>query len=388
MNGNVRVGKLLGIPFYVNLSWFLVIGLMTLIYGEQLARFPELPGFTCWLLGLIVALLSFASVVVHELGHSFVTIAQGIKVKSIRLFIFGGISSLEKELETPLSTFLVAIAGPVVSLALFGVFTIIRINLTFLDFLTAIATFLALLNLVLALFNLIPCFPLDGGNILKAAIWQITSNPNEGIFVVGRVGQFFGWLAVITGGLAIVGISSVGSFEIILVEGLWTILIGWFLLRNAGFSVQSAMVSRFTAQEAVIPNSPIVNFNLNLREFANNYIIGKNKWEKFLVTNEAGQLLGAILVDDIYKIPTSQWNGVPVQELMQPLESVDTVERTQSLLEVVKRLEQQKSIQSAVVRNDGTAVGLISRASIIQFLQKHTSKSLLKRILDFGQITF
>ncbi|MEM9272890.1 MAG: site-2 protease family protein [Cyanobacteria bacterium P01_F01_bin.143] len=380
MKGNVRVGNLLGIPFYVNHSWFLVLGLMTLIYGEQLARFPELPGFTCWLLGLIVSLLSFFSVVAHELGHSFITIAQGIKVKSITLFLFGGLASLEKEFETPLQTFWVAIAGPLVSLSLFGILTIIRVNLAFLDYLTAIATLLALLNLVLALFNLIPCLPLDGGAILKAAIWQITSNPNKGIFFAGRVSQFFGWLVVITGGLDIVGISSVGGFEISWVEGFYTILIGWLLIRNAGFSVQSAIVSRFTAQEAVIPNSPIVSFKLTLRAFTNNYIIGKNKWEKFLAINEAGQLLGAILVDDIKKVPTSKWNKVYVYKLIQPLEDCDTVKATQSLLEVVKRLEKQESLQLAVVRDDGTAVGLISRVSIIQFMQQHTSKFSVKRV--------
>ena len=124
MNGNIRVGSLFGIPFYVNPSWFFVVGLMTLTYGVQLAAFPQLTGIIPWILGLFASLLLFASVLAHELGHSFVAMAQGIEVKSITLFIFGGLATLEKESKTPLQAFLVAIAGPIVSLLLCGIFTI------------------------------------------------------------------------------------------------------------------------------------------------------------------------------------------------------------------------------------------------------------------------
>ncbi|NJO94038.1 MAG: site-2 protease family protein, partial [Hydrococcus sp. RM1_1_31] len=293
MNGNIRIGNLFGIPFYVNPSWFFVLGLVTLSYGGQLAAFSQLGGITPWILGFVAALLLFASVVAHELGHSFVAISQGIEVKSITLFLFGGLASLEKESDTPLKAFLVAIAGPLVSLLLFGLLAIVATNLSFPAPIEAIITLLATINLVLGLFNLIPGLPLDGGNVLKALVWKITGNPNKGIIFASRFGQFFGWLAVIIGGLAILGISPIGSF--------WTLLIGWFLLQNAGFAAQTARVQEtldgYSAKDAIAADSPVVVEGLTLREFVNNYVIGKEKWQKFLVTNEAGQLLGSIAVE-------------------------------------------------------------------------------------------
>jgi Zn-dependent protease len=368
MNGNIRIGNLFGIPFYVNPSWFFVLGLVTLSNGGQLATFPQLTGILPWILGLVAALLLFTSVVAHELGHSFVAIAQGIKVRSISLFLFGGLATLEKESDTPLKAFLVAIAGPVVSLILFGLFAILATNLSLPAPLEAIVSLLASINLILGLFNLIPGLPLDGGNILKAVVWQITGNPNKGTIFASRVGQFFGWLAIILGGLYILGISQIGSF--------WTLLIGLFLLQNAGFSAQSARVqetlNQYIAQDVVIPNSPIVSGELTLRDFVNNYIIGKDKWEKFFVTNEAGKLLGAIDVGELKKVPTSKWTEVLVSDFIQPVQAIETVRANQPLLEVIKRLEQENLQQLMVVSDYGVVVGLLEKASIINFLQQKT----------------
>ena len=160
MNNNLRLGSLFGSPFFVNPSWFLVVGLVTLSYGEQLSLFPQLTGAAPWGLGLATALLLFASVVAHELGHSLLAIAQGIEVKSITLFLFGGLANLEKESETPLEAFAVAIAGPLVSLILFGLLTVVGANLTLPLPFQAIVSLLAAINLALALFNLIPGLPL------------------------------------------------------------------------------------------------------------------------------------------------------------------------------------------------------------------------------------
>ena len=366
MNGNIRIGNLFGIPFYVNPSWFLVFSLITLTYGGQLALFPQLGGIIPWILGSVAALLLFASVVAHELGHSLAAISQGIKVKSITLFLFGGLANLEKESATPFEAFLVAIAGPVVSLLLFGLFTIIGINFTLTPPLTAILSLLASINLALAVFNLIPGLPLDGGNILKALVWQITGNPNQGIIFASRVGQLFGWLAVIIGGLGTIGLTQFGNF--------WTLLIGFFLLQNAGLSAQSARVQEalnsFTAQDAVIPNSPIIPEALNLREFANNYVIGQDKWQKFLVTNEGGQLIGTLSVEDLKKVPTSQWTETSVKQLLRVPESISTVQANLPLLEVVKLLEAGKIRQLTVITENGSVVGLLEKASIIELLQK------------------
>jgi Zn-dependent protease/CBS domain-containing protein len=367
MNGNLRVGNLFGIPFYVNPSWFLVLGLVTWSYGSGLAaQFPEL-GVAAWGLGLVTALLLFASVLAHELGHSFVAMAQGIEVKSITLFIFGGLASLGEESKTPGGSFKVAIAGPLVSFALFGLFTAINLFVALPSALAAIVALLSYINLALGVFNLIPGLPLDGGNVLKSIVWKITGKPYKGVAFASRVGQFFGWVGVALGILSILGLSNVGS--------IWTLLIGWFLLQNAGRSAQSATVqeklSGLTAGDAVDPDSPIISANSSLREFANGYIIGNEKnWQKFLVTDENGQLVGAISVDSMKTVPTNDWWDVQVKELMQPTDQIDTVSSDKPLLEVIGLLEEKKLPALAVIRDNGVLVGLLEKASIIQLLQK------------------
>lgn len=366
MNNNIRVGNLFGIPFFVNPSWFLILGLVTLSFGGQLAGFPQLSGLVPWILGLVTALLLFASVLAHELGHSVAAIQQGIKVKSITLFIFGGLASLERESKTPGEAFVVAIAGPLVSLLLFGLFTVLAVNLTAFGPLAMIINLLASINLVLALFNLLPGLPLDGGNILKSLVWKITGNPYKGVIFASRVGQFLGWFAVIVGGLATLGISPVGSF--------WTLLIGFFLLQNAGFSAQSAnlqdRLNSLTAADAVIPDSPIIPADLNLREFANNYVIGKGKWHKFLVTNRAEQLIGTVVVDDMKLVSTSLWPETSIQKVMKSTAETITVNAHQSLLEVVQLLEQKEVQQLPVIGENGVVIGLLEKASIMNLLQK------------------
>lgn len=366
MNGSIRVGNLFGIPFYVNPSWFLVLALVTFDFGGNLANFSELSGVLPWFLGFVTALLLFASVLAHELGHSFVAIQQGIEVKSITLFLFGGLASLEKESKSPLEAFLVAIAGPAVSLLLFALLYAVQANANLTSSLAAIVALLASINLALALFNLIPGLPLDGGNILKALVWQVTDNPHKGVLIASRVGQFFGWGGIIYGLLPIL---LYGSFS-----NIWFALIGLFLLQNAGMSAQSAMVQDqlegLTAEDAVIPNSPIVFADLSLREFANEYIIGKDQWRKFLVTDEAGQLLGVVVVDDLKTVPTSNWPVTPVRALMKPVKTLRTVQSDHSLLDVVKIMEKEQLDQLPVVSDKGVVLGILDTASIRSILEE------------------
>ncbi len=365
MNGTFRVGNLFGIPFYVNSSWFLVLFLVTLSYGGGLAaQFPNLPAGLPWLWGFLTALLLFASVLAHELGHSFVAIKQGIEVKSISLFLFGGLASLDKESETPAQAFWVAIAGPLVSLILCGFFTLIGATTGITGAPAAILGLLASINLALALFNLIPGLPLDGGNILKAAVWQITGNPYKGIVFAGRVGQIIGWMAIASGLLPVILFGGFPNF--------WNVLIGVFLLQNAGFAAQSATIqdklAKFTAADAVSPNSPVVSAEMSLREFANEYVIGKTNWRKFLVTDAEGKLAGTIAVDDLKLVATSNWPQTQVQELQKPA-PINTVKSHQSLLEVVAVLEAQKLTEVPVINESGLVVGIVEKIGIKNLLQ-------------------
>jgi Zn-dependent protease/predicted transcriptional regulator len=364
MNGNIRIGNLFGIPFFINPSWFFVLALVTWSYGSGLTQFPELTGVTPWLLGLVTALLLFSSVLAHELGHSFVAISQGISVKSITLFIFGGLATLEKESETPLQAFSVAIAGPLVSLLLFGLFTFVATTAPLTTPMQAIISLVAYINLVLAVFNMIPGLPLDGGNVLKAIVWKVTGNPNKGVIIAGRVGQVIGWIAIALGILSVIGVSQVGS--------IWTLLIGTFLLQNAGFAAQSATVqdklSQYTAEDAVIADSPLVSSSLSIREFVNNYVIGKERWKKFLVVDKNQQLLGFITTEDLKQIHTSDWNDIYLTELVKPVPEVDTIAADTSLLEVAKLFETTEARELVVIGAAGKVLGLLEKASIIKLM--------------------
>ncbi|MEH1895939.1 MAG: site-2 protease family protein [Nostoc sp.] len=369
MNGTIRVGNLFGIPFYIHPSWFLVLGLVTWSYSSGLAaQFPQLSAGLALLLGLITALMLFASVVAHELGHSFVAIRQGIDVKSITLFIFGGLASLEKESKTPGEAFWVAIAGPIVSLLLCGMVTAIGVTTTASGPLAAILGVLASVNLALALFNLIPGLPLDGGNILKAIVWKITGNPYKGVTFASRVGQIFGWVAILSGIVPLLFFGSFGNF--------WNLLIGFFLLQNAGNAAQFARVQEkltgLTAEDAVTIDSPIVSANLTLREFADERVISGQNWHRFLVTDDDGQLVGAIAIDNLRSVPTALWSETQVKEVMRPITQSTTVQSDQPLLEVMQLLEQQKLSVLPVIRKNGVLVGILEKTAIIQLLQSRT----------------
>jgi Zn-dependent protease len=367
MNGSIRIGNLFGIPFFINPSWFVILAYVTWSYGNYLyALFPEMGGLA-WLLGLGTALMLFASVLAHELGHSLVALSQGIAVKSITLFIFGGLASLEEESKTPGDAFKVAIAGPLVSFVLAGVFLLMTGFLTVPAPVLAVLGLLTYVNLALGLFNLIPGLPLDGGNVLKALVWKITGKPYKGIAFASGVGQFFGWVGILLGLASILGFSDVGS--------VWTLLVGWFLLQNAGRSAQSAAVqeklSGLTAADAVYPKSPVVKASLSLRELANDYIIGSEQpWRKFMVTDDEGKLIGEIEVDAMKTIPTNDWWNVNVEALTKPIDALTIIPAKESLLDVINRLQEDEKGVLAVVNEEGVLLGLIEKASIFLTLQR------------------
>jgi Zn-dependent protease/CBS domain-containing protein len=370
MNGNIRVGNLFGIPFYINPSWFVVLALVTWVYGSQFAA-----SGAPWLWGLSTALLLFASVLAHELGHSFVALSQGIQVHSITLFLFGGIASLEKESKTPAGAFWVAIAGPLVSIFLFLLFTALGLSVPLSGPLAVVLGVLAYVNLALALFNLIPGLPLDGGNILKALVWQVTGNPNKGIVFAGRVGQIFGWVAIASGVLPLLLTGNSGS--------LWNALIGLFLLQNAGRAAQYATVQeKFTgliAADAVLPNGPIVSAHLSLRAFADQRILNADNWRKFLVTDDEQHLLGEVAIEALQTIPVDRWSEMTMGELVQPIDPTHIVPEHQSLLEVTKLLEEKQISALTVIREDGVLVGLLEKAAIFELLQNRAKNPSTQR---------
>ena len=359
MNSNFRLGSLFGIPFYLNASWFLVLAFFSWTYGNGLAaQFPDLVGIGPWLLGFGTAILLFSSVLAHELGHSLVAIQQGIEVKSITLFLFGGLASLEEESKTPAGAFAIAIAGPAVSVLLWALLSYGGMMLPS-GPIAAIVGFLATINLFLALFNMIPGLPLDGGNVLKAAVWKFTGNRYRGIRIAARAGQVVGGVAIASGILSL---------------SVWNALIGWFLYQNAGRAFQSSKLqeelSRYTAADVVTEGEFVIELNDSLRQLANQAIPYQGKVSKFLVVDEKGQLVGAVNLEDLNTVPTMQWPQVSVQEILQPTVLPPVVQSNQSLLDIVALLDKEKLQTIAVVNDSGALMGLLEKVAIRRRLQQ------------------
>jgi Zn-dependent protease len=369
MNGNIRLGTLFGIPFYANPSWFLILALVTLTYGDGLAAaFPSLLPGVPLVLGLTTGLLVFASVLAHELGHSFVAMRQGINVKSISLFLFGGVASLEKESETPGNAFWVAIAGPLVSFFLFGFLVLFNGLVSLPAPLSAMLSVLATVNFSLGAFNLIPGLPLDGGNILKALVWKITGNPYQGVKFASWVGQAFGYVAIASGILPIV---LTGSFD-----NIWNAMIGWFLLQNARQSAQFARVQSnldgLVAADGVTEKSPIIAAQSSLRDFVDLRTLEYSNWQRFLVTDANGYLIGTINIEALKAVPTELWSSKTVGDLVQPIEPTTIIESQQPLLAAIEQLEKYRLPALHVINENGLLVGLLEKTAIVDLVQQRS----------------
>ncbi len=357
-----RVGSLFGIPLFLDYSWFIILALGTRAYASSYSAWgPAL----AWSAGLAVALMLFGSVLLHELGHSLAAMSQGIKVNSITLFLFGGVASIESESKTPGQAFQVAIAGPLVS---FGLFLILGLGSEVLptNLLRIVIEKVAEINLVLGLFNLIPGLPLDGGQVLKAAIWKITGSRFTGVRWAARTGQFLGWLAIALGLTSCLLAREIG--------GLWIALIGGFAIRNATaysrfVSLQEALI-KTKAVDAMTREFRVVDANSTLREFADRYLLEVNPLP-FYVAAVNGRDLGLVSIDDIRFTERSQWQIQTLHNILKPLEKTPTVSEKASLAEVINTMEYCQLSRIIVLSVIGSVVGTIDRGDVMKVLAKY-----------------
>jgi Zn-dependent protease/CBS domain-containing protein len=359
MQAGWRIGSIFGIPLFINSSWFLILVWATIVirqdYVDQWG-----PGLS-WSAGLAIALLLFASVLLHELGHSLVAKSQGIKVNSITLFLFGGVASIDRESKTPGEAFQVAIAGPMVSLGLFVLLSLTTQVLPEPSLTGMIAQRLAGINLVLAIFNMIPGLPLDGGQVLKAAIWKVTGNRFTGTRWAARTGQYLGIGAII------LGITNIQS------GGLWIALIGWFITQNASSYTRltdlQEVLMKLTAAEAMTRTFRVVDANLSIRELADQYLIATDAIPVYFAASD-GRYRGLVSVEAVRNIERSLWEEKTVYDLVQPLDQLVTVSEKASLLTVINSLETQPSNQITVLSPAGAVAGVIDRGDIVRVVAK------------------
>uniref|UniRef100_B8HNI2 Zinc metalloprotease n=1 Tax=Cyanothece sp. (strain PCC 7425 / ATCC 29141) TaxID=395961 RepID=B8HNI2_CYAP4 len=379
-----RVGSIFGIPLFIDASWFFVIALFTFLNGTEWQNtHPEWGIGLAWTAGLAISLLLFGSVLLHELGHSLVARSQGIEVKSITLFLFGGVAAIEEESRTPGQAFQVAIAGPLVSIALFVLLNLLAVSLNQTSPVTILAGDLAQINLVLAIFNLLPGLPLDGGQILKAAVWKATGNRFKGVHWAARVGQTLGWLAIILGVTALLLLGSS--------NGLWLALLGWFGVRNAGlydrFTDLQENLAALNAEDAMSHDFRVIDANISLREFADRYLLSETRAGCYFAASE-GRYRGLIQPEDLNRVERSQWETQTVLNLVHPLNAIPTVSQTTSLTEVISLLEQDQLARITVLSPAGAVAGVIDRGDIVRAVAQKMnlpySETDIRRIKEEG----
>lgn len=383
MQSGWRIGSLFNIPLYVDYSWFIILVLVTLLYGGDPSWQSQMGSVAALGAGFLLALLLFGSVLLHELGHSLVARSQGIEVNSITLFLFGGIASIDKESKTPGQAFQVAIAGPLVSFSLFLLLSLIAGLTQPSGIAAAILINIAQTNLVLTLFNLIPGLPLDGGQVLKAAIWKATGSRNQGVRWAATAGQFLGWGAI---GLGAIAYLTTQRFDV-----LWIALIGWFVLRNARaynrVNELQETLAALQAADAMVRDYRVVDADLTLRQFADDYLLQEGRPPMYFAASD-GRYRGWVAVEDLRSIERSQWEQQSLMQITQPLNSIPTVRESTPLPQVINQLEEQGLSRITVLSPADAVAGIVDRGDIVRAIAAKMnisiSDAVIQRIKEEG----
>ncbi|MCF2148517.1 site-2 protease family protein [Desmonostoc muscorum LEGE 12446] len=381
MQTNWKIGSLFGIPLFLDPLWFVILGLATLNFG---VAYQEWGNVIAWSAGIVMALLLFGSVLLHELGHSLVARSQGIKVNSITLFLFGGIAAIEEESKTPVQAFQVAIAGPLVSIILFFLLRLVASVLPDTSPVSMMVRDLARINLVVALFNMIPGLPLDGGQVLKAALWQITGNRFQAVHWAATAGQILGYSAIALGFV-------IDFLTRELVLGLWVALLGWFAVRNANSydnvtTLQESLL-KVVAADAMTRDYRVVDADQTLRSFADLYLLETAPSQVYFAASD-GRYRGLVSIDDLRLIERSQWESQTVYNIARPLTEIPNVAESTPIAEVINKLENQQLSWITVLSPAGAVAGVIDRGDIVRALAQKLNLRItdaeIKRIKEEG----
>jgi Zn-dependent protease/predicted transcriptional regulator len=363
----LRIGRILGIPIYVHASWVIIFVLITMSLAMQFTQ--EHPQWTTeqhWAVGVVTSLLFFASVLFHELSHSMVARLYKIRVISITLFVFGGVARIGREPSKAIQEFNIAIAGPLASLFLAFVFFSLTQFFPYAQMTGALAVWLWQTNAALALFNLLPGFPLDGGRIFRAIVWGLTKDFSRATKVAGTSGKIVAYGMIVFGAWY----AMKGQWT----SGLWLAFIGWFLLNAAQESVTQVAIretlSGLHAADVMSHEVPTVPRNMSLEEYGQE--VARTGRRCHLVTTE-DRLVGMVNVHTLNSVPREEWAHMSVQGVMIPREKILWARPEEPLLGLLERLVSADVNQMPVVtdsENDGAhIIGMITRDSILRVMQ-------------------
>jgi Zn-dependent protease/CBS domain-containing protein len=361
---SIPLGKILGIQIGLDYSWFLIFALLTWMlagsyYPEEFKHWPPL---LYWLMGAVTAIMFFGCVLLHELGHSLVALRYKIPVRSITLFLFGGIAQIAAEPPSAVAEFFIAVAGPLVSLALAILFYAVQPLVAGMEPLLGVAKYLAYINLALALFNLIPGYPLDGGRVLRAIVWAITGNMGRSTIIAANAGRFFAFLLIFLGVWQIVT-GNLGG-------GLWIAFIGWFLDNAASIQIQQVMLrgllTGHRVSEAMSRGCAIIQEDMTLQQLVDEQILGGGQ-RSFLV-NRGDQTIGLITLHRIKEVPRPEWTTTSAAKAMLPREQLKCIGPDAELWSALQMMDRNGVNQMPVIR-DQHVVGMLSREDVVTFLR-------------------
>lgn len=370
-----RLGSIFGFEIRVDLSWFLIFFLVlwTLSVGLFPTNYPGFDHGTYFGMGIVATLLFFASLLAHELSHSFVARAKGIPVEGITLFIFGGVSRTRMDAETPGDEFQIAGVGPLVSLLLAGLFGLIwyvGINAGWSVVFTGVFAYLAVINLALAIFNMLPGFPLDGGRVFRSIIWKYTGNLKKATKIATNGGKWLSYLLIVFGALEM--------FAGAILGGLWLILIGWFLYNAAESSYEELLLRTslegVRAGEIMTPHPETVNPDMNLQELVDRYFLSR-RYHSFPVTQDSHPV-GIITLNQVKDIPREEWKYHTVKDTMIPTENRVTASPDEQMSQVLQKM-QDSGVQRVLVIQNGLLRGIITAHDLANWLQRQR---------DLGQV--
>jgi Zn-dependent protease/CBS domain-containing protein len=370
LGNSIRLFRIAGIDIGVHVSWLVIFLLVTwtLAFGwfgdakawPALAGRPELE---YWLLGAISSLLLFGSVILHELAHSLVAKRRGLDVRSITLFLFGGVSNLSGEAKQPSTEFVVAIVGPLTSFAIAAVFFAADAVVPSGGEVDAVLSYLVFINLLLGAFNLVPGFPLDGGRVFRSIVWNATGSLRRATQIAVAVANLVAWgLFLLAAWLILVQ----GN----LFNGIWLGAIGWFLQNAANAQLQQVRIEQrlhgAKVADVVEPDTITVSPNTGLATVIDDFFVHGNRRAVPVVQDD--RLVGMITIGDVRAVPRDQWATTRVADVMGGRQGVVTVASNSTLQKALEALT-QGDYEQVPVLEDGKLVGVITRADIVRQIQ-------------------
>lgn len=368
---SLRIGRILGIPIYVHASWVIIFVLITMSLGAQFTQqHPQWTSTQHWSVGVLTSLLFFASIIFHELSHSMVARVYKIRVESITLFVFGGVARITQDPTKAIQEFNIAIAGPIASLFLGGVFFALTLFFPYGTMTGALALWLSGINVLLAVFNLLPGFPLDGGRIFRAIVWGVTKDFTRATKMAGTSGKLVAYGMIVFGaGYAL----STGQWQ----AGLWYAFIGWFLLNAAQESVAQIVVretlSGLHAADVMSQEVPMVPRDISLEDYSQE-VLRTGRRCHLVVTDD--RLVGMMNVHTLNTVPRDEWANMSVQAVMIPRDKILWAKPEEPLLGLLERLLAADINQMPVVSggengdNSGAhIIGMITRDSILRVMR-------------------